>query len=667
MISELNPAELLRKIAHLERAQELSSTGSWEWDIVSGDITWTDQIYRIFGLPPGAFRPTYLAFLERVHPDDRELVDRAVGRAIEGRGVYDIQHRIVLPDTRLRIVQEQGRAEYGEDGQAIRMLGAVQDVTELRNAEAALRQNEEILGGMLGASPEAIVVCDSNSKVLLFSAGAELTFGYAAAELVGLGVEQLMPLRFRNRHQHHVDNFICGPSESIRMDDRSEIVGLRRNGEEFPAEASVVRMETPKGVMFTTIIRDLSERKLAEQSLRDAKELAEAANRAKSAFLANMSHEIRTPLNGVLGVAGALARTDLTAQQRGMLQTIEASGQALQALLGDILDLSKVDAGRLAIRDEPFNLAGLIEETSSLFRASALAKGIDLQVELSELVLGDFVGDALRIQQAISNLLSNAIKFTHQGEVCLKVRLVAQSGGICRVCFVVEDTGIGFDPAEVDELFGRFEQVDNASTREFGGVGLGLALTKSLVELMGGKIAGTSSPGSGASFAFELPLPRIAPGAMGPPAPVGRLDGERSWQSPAEAMDRPIRVLLAEDHPVNRLVVELILAGLPVDLTSVENGEEAVQAATARPFDLILMDLQMPVMDGLEAIRLIRAREIAAQAKRTPICTLTANALPEFRAASDAAGADEFLTKPINAEALISVVLRAATPSSAVM
>ncbi len=142
MISELNPAELLRKIAHLERAQELSSTGSWEWDIVSGDITWTDQIYRIFGLPPGAFRPTYLAFLERVHPDDRELVDRAVGRAIEGRGVYDIQHRIVLPDTRLRIVQEQGRAEYGEDGQAIRMLGAVQDVTELRNAEAALRQNE---------------------------------------------------------------------------------------------------------------------------------------------------------------------------------------------------------------------------------------------------------------------------------------------------------------------------------------------------------------------------------------------------------------------------------------------------------------------------------------------------------------------------------------------
>ncbi len=663
MIAEPTQVELLKKVAHLERAQELSSTGSWEWDIVSDDIVWTDQIYRIFGLPPGVFRPSYPAFLERIHPEDRELVDSAVRRAIEGRAVYDIHHRIVLPDGSLRIVHEQGQAEYGDDGQALRMLGAVQDVTDLRNAEAALRQSQEILGGMLEASPEAIVVCDSNSKISLFSAGAELIFGRAASEVIGLGVEQLMPRRFRDRHQHHVDNFASGPSESIRIGERSEIVGRRKNGEEFPAEGSVVRMETPNGVMFTVIVRDLSERKSAEHRLIEAKELAEQANQSKSAFLANMSHEIRTPLNGVLGVAGALARTDLSAQQREMLQTIEASGRALHALLGDILDLAKVDAGRLGVQSEPFNLEGLILETSSLFRASALAKGIDLRTEFSELALGDFRGDALRIQQAISNLLSNAIKFTHQGEVRLIVRLVSQLRDICRIRFVVEDTGIGFDPADAGEIFGRFEQVDNTSTRAFGGVGLGLVLTKSLVELMGGEVDCASTPGSGASFAFEIPLPRIAPGASQPLSAEGESADENPISPPTGEFDQPIRVLLAEDHPVNRLVVELILADLPVDLTSVENGEQAVQAAEAQPFDIILMDLQMPVMDGLQAIRLIRAREVAAQAKRTPICTLTANALPEYRAASDEAGADAFLIKPINAEALVSIVLGAGTPT----
>ncbi|MBB3890365.1 PAS domain S-box-containing protein [Phenylobacterium haematophilum] len=630
----------------LERVQRLANAGAWEWTAADDALSCSEPALRLLGLPPGPC--TADEALARIPSDDRRRVEDAVQRALDTGCAYALDHRIKLPDGAVRVLRHQGAPRFSPSGAAIGLAGALQDVTPLRAAEAASHRSQQMLAGMLKISPEAIVVADSQARIILFSAGAEAMFGYSAEEALGRSVEDLMPARFRERHQQAVHRFASGTRPSLRMHERAEILGLRRNGEEFPAEASLARLETPSGTAFTTIVRNLSERKAAEARLVQAREEAEEASRAKSTFLANMSHEIRTPLNGVLGVAGALARTDLDAPQREMVQLIETSGRALQALLSDILDLAKVDAGRLCIRDEPFDLAGMVRAVFALFQASAAEKAIGFSLEMDREVCDRFHGDDLRIRQVLSNLLSNAVKFTAHGEVRLRVLSRGLAGDVRRVRFVVEDTGVGFPTEAAEALFDRFEQADSSITRQFGGTGLGLAISKSLVDLMGGEIVASSSPGEGATFAFELPLRRLVrEPSSPPPAPI---------HAPKPS-DRPVRVLLAEDHPTNRRVVELILGGLPVDLTCVENGQQAVEAAAEQTYDLILMDMQMPIMDGVTAVSRIRAARPLRLGPR--ICMLTANAMPEHREASQRAGADAFLVKPLDAAELIAEVMEA--------
>ena len=655
----LRIAALEARIDHLDRAQRLANTGSWEWNIATNGLTWSDQIFRIFGLEPGAIDPTYPAFLERVHPDDRALVETRVNRALERIEDYDLDHRIVLSDGEVRTVQETGVVEFGADGNPTRMLGAVRDVTDLRAAEASSRRSREMLASLFQISPEALVVADQNGCVLLFSAGAESMFGYSAGEVLGRSVEMLMPVDVRASHQGHVHGFAAGRERSRRMHQRGAIRGQRKNGETFPAEASLAKLETGDRFVFTTVIRDLSERHAAEQSLIEARELAERANVAKSSFLANMSHEIRTPLNGILGLVSVLADTDLSGRQAEMVDLIQVSSRALEGLLGDILDLAKVDAGRLQIRDEPFDLARLARDAAALFRASAAKKGVSLRVEIDPLAVGAFIGDDLRIRQVLSNLLSNAVKFTEAGEIVLSVAAPHEGDDSCRLRFAVQDSGIGFTTQAGESLFARFEQADGSITRRFGGTGLGLAISRALVELMSGTIEAVSVPGQGATFSFELPLKRAVT--------VADLKAD-ARREPREAREIPVdglKILLAEDHPINRRAVELILEALPVELTCVENGLEAVAAARSGAFDLILMDMQMPLMDGLTAIRHIRDEDQAAGRASPRICVLTANALQEHRDAAEAAGARDFLTKPIGAEALITYVLDACQPDEA--
>jgi signal transduction histidine kinase/ActR/RegA family two-component response regulator len=393
------------------------------------------------------------------------------------------------------------------------------------------------------------------------------------------------------------------------------------------------------------------EAQAALTALAGARDAAEAANRAKSEFLANMSHEIRTPLNGVIGVAGALGRTALSARQQEMVRLIETSADSLQVLLADVLDLARVEAGRLEIRPEPFDLREAAFGVADQFRAKAEEKGLALSVQLDSRLERRLVGDAVRLKQILGNLLSNAVKFTQDGEVRLRITAEPARDGAQRLALAVEDTGIGFDAETGRRLFARFAQADGSITRRFGGTGLGLSISNALAELMGGQVTAHSTPGEGSRFTLELALP-VAPGeaAADPRAEAAGRAARAMAEGP------PLRILVAEDHEVNRRVLQLIFEGLDVDLAMAVDGREAVDRFAPGAFDLVLMDMQMPRMDGLEAMAAIRAREAAERGARTPIIMLTANALPEHEAAGRAAGADAFLTKPIVAGDLLAAV-----------
>ena len=424
---------------------------------------------------------------------------------------------------------------------------------------------------------------------------------------------------------------------------------LQRNGPHIWVQSATELIRDENGHIERTVgvLRNIDKEKRSELALAKAKDEAEAANRAKSEFLANMSHEIRTPLNGVMGVASALARTSLTPNQREMVGLIESSAKTLESLLSDVLDLARVESGRLVLAHEPFDLQRCIADVGALFHPSAEAKNLNLIVETAPEIAGSFLGDAARVRQILSNLVSNAVKFTPAGEVRIGASALRTPDGIeARVW--VKDTGIGFDEETKRRLFSRFEQADGSITRRYGGTGLGLAISRSLAELMGGALEADASAGAGAIFTLTLPLSRAE-------APVGH-EAAGGGEAPVGGEERPLRVLLAEDHPTNRRVVQLILESVGVDLTCVENGALAVEAWNLSRFDLVLMDMQMPVMDGLTAIRCIREREAQASRPRTQIYALTANAMPEHARASVAAGADGHLTKPITAESLFRTV-----------
>ncbi len=424
---------------------------------------------------------------------------------------------------------------------------------------------------------------------------------------------------------------------------------MQPDGPHVWVQSAVEHIRNESGHVERTVgvLRNIDRQKRSELAIAKARDAAESANRAKSEFLANMSHEIRTPLNGVMGVASALARTPLGAGQREMVSLIESSARTLEALLSDVLDLARVESGRIELADEPFDLRSCLVDVGALFQPSAEAKSLDLVIEETPDIEGVFLGDAPRVRQILSNLVANAVKFTPSGEIRIGASGLCTPQGV-EARIWVKDTGIGFDDEVKTRLFGRFEQADGSITRRYGGTGLGLAISRSLAERMGGDLDAVATLGQGATFTLSLPLTRAA----------SPLPGDEPLEPVARAVRpaRRLQVLLAEDHPINRRVVQLILESAGVELTCVENGAEAVEACETTGFDLVLMDMQMPVMDGLTAIRRIREREAASGRAPARIQALTANAMPEHAAASRAAGADGHLTKPISAEALFRAV-----------
>jgi len=390
--------------------------------------------------------------------------------------------------------------------------------------------------------------------------------------------------------------------------------------------------------------QDITHRRQAEFALSKAKEEAEVANCAKSTFLATMSHEIRTPLNGVLGMAQAMAMDDdLTASQRERLEIIQRSGETLLVILNDVLDLSKIEAGKLELESAPFNLAELAEGVRSIFASQASAKGCYLTLSVEPVCAGFYRGDPTRVRQILFNLVSNALKFTESGGVSMTVSATPQG-----LSLRVADTGIGIAPDHMAALFRKFEQADASTTRRFGGTGLGLAICQELAGMMGGAIRVESEPGRGSAFIVTLALPRTA-------AAVDAASDQRRDGAFTDALAPP-RILAAEDNEVNQRVLAALLHHIGADLRIVDNGQQAVEAWEAQDWDLILMDVHMPVMDGPAASHAIRRRELETGRARTPIIALTANAMSHQVESYAAAGMDDFVAKPIEVRRLVEAL-----------
>ena len=505
-------------------------------------------------------------------------------------------------------------------------------------ALARLAQSEERFR-MLAERTSDVVIRYDPSGVIEYASPAANTWGYPPHELVGRNVTEFCHPEDLARLQAERDGLTRGRS----LDDARAPFRLQTaDGSWRWAEGSPSALLDHDGVVvgIVTALRDVTARLAMEDELRRSRNDAEQANRAKSSFLATMSHEIRTPLNGVLGMAQAMSAGALTSTQRKRLDVIQTSGEQLLAILNDVLDVSKIEAGKLALEHVEFDLGKLCAGAISTFAAVANSKSLRLELAITESARGRYVGDPTRLRQILTNLVSNAVKFTDQGGVEVEVDLTAAGLRID-----VRDTGIGLAPDQLARIFDRFEQADVSTTRRFGGAGLGLGICRDLAQLMGGCVTAAAAPGAGAVFTVELPLQRIA----------GEAD-EWGASGPIEAPDASLRLLIADDNETNRIVLKTILEQVGLSPKLVNDGAAAVEAWEAEVFDAILMDVQMPRMDGLAATQLIRQRERHSSRARTPIIALTADAMAHQVSECERAGMDGHIAKPIEIDRLFTAL-----------
>ena len=567
-----------------------------------------------------------------VHPDDRHRASMRARRHDRQSNTYQIEYRIVRRDGVERWVSERGTVSPETDRRQAWIDGIVVDITEsrLRNAEF-----EGVVTAIHRALPVIEFTLDGTIRHVNDNFLA-LT-GHSAAELLG--------------HHHRV---LCFPEEAATPDYAAHWAALRngefrsgefkrvgKNGKQIWIHATYNPILDADGRPSRIIkfVSDLTERHVMEQDLRRAKERAEQGAAAKSTFLTNMSHEIRTPMNAIIGFTEVLLESDLGTAQRTHLQTIHRSARSLLSLLNDILDAAKLDHGAVALEQHDFSLRQLCGDLLATLRLSAENKGLALVLDYPDAIGDHFVGDSLRLQQVLVNLLGNAVKFTSQGSVRLEVRSTTQG-----LDFAVVDTGIGIPADRLDRIFDPFAQADASMTRRFGGTGLGTTIARQLVELMGGRIGVESTVGTGSRFRFTLPLRS------------GRAVARR--EAPTLPTLLPLRILVADDVPENVDLLVLRLGQLGHSVITAANGEAAVAMAQAEHPDVVVMDVQMPQLNGLDATRRLRAWEAATGRAPMPVIALTASVLEEDRRETMEAGMTGFAVKPVDLPQLVTEIAR---------
>jgi two-component system sensor histidine kinase/response regulator len=664
-------ATLASREQQLATAQAIAGIGSWEYDVVADRTVWSDELFRIYGIDPDEFRGDYEAFLEFIHPEDRDDVRAAVASTFDGPDEFAWQARVVRGDGGERWCRGLGRVERGADGRPVRMIGTDQDITEQVRADQQLAEASRRLSLLRDVAEVANKSTVLTEALILTARVIEKTPGWLMVSAVmsdDRGGPSTMPLSYdpalgigepdhdlveRARRQ--------GTPVTVPLPGReathSMVAIPIRDAEQVACVIVAVGNESPPDehsedltAQIAAMLGRVAERERAAAELAEARDQAMEASRLKSEFLATMSHEIRTPMNGVIGLTDLLMRTSLDPQQRRLAEALHGAGATLRGIINDILDLSKIEAGKLELELVDFEVRPVIEQTIHLIRGQADEKGLDLQVSVADDVPTYVRGDAGRWAQVLSNLGSNAVKFTDTGSVTVSVTVARVDADGAVLETVVEDTGPGI-PADAQlRLFDAFTQADPSTTRRHGGTGLGLTIARQLVDALGGELGLKSEPGTGSRFWFTSPF-RCATGDAREER--GASEGVRPAGAPVQ------RILVVEDNQVNQMVAVGLLesAGYAADVA--EDGLEAVAAmAGDHGYAAVLMDCRMPRMDGFTATRAIRAQE--RPGVRVPIIAMTASALQGERERCLEAGMDDFLTKPVDA-ARLQRVMRAWT------
>lgn len=596
----------------------------------SGQPTWIPDVVEELNFPRAA-----AAAADNLHA----AFALAIRRRGETFGVLEFLSReIIQPDENLLRLMDAISTQIAE-------------FIDRRRTEQGMRDSEARKSAILVSGLDCIITMDHRGRILEFNPAAERTFGYRHEDVIGRELAELIvPPALREQHRRglaHYNNTGQGPV----IGQRIEITAVRAGGTEFPVELAITRIAIEGPPVFTAYLRDITQRKEAEAALQSAMHAAQAANRAKSEFLANMSHEIRTPMTAIVGYADLMLEPEQTLSDRqDCLQVIRRNARHLLELIGDILDLSKIEAEKMTVERIPFDLPQIAVDVISLLRPRAMEKGLLLSLTFAEAIPRRISSDPLRLKQVLMNLIGNAIKFTPAGQISVHIGCGNTGADQNHVRFDVTDTGIGMSGEQLSRLFQPFSQGDLSTTRRFGGTGLGLIISKRLATLMGGDILVRSEPGTGSTFSVL-----IDPGALGD---TDMLRGLKESMVAAPAKQPVVarqrlegRILLAEDGPDNQRLISSHLRKAGAEVTIADNGRIAVNFAAAQPFDLILMDMQMPELDGYGA-----ASELRRMGLTVPIVALTAHAMSGDREKCLSAGCTDYLAKPVDRDVLIHAV-----------
>lgn len=665
-LAELELAESRRQ---LSLALDSADMGVWHWDIRTGKRHFDARTCRLLGLDPRTFRGTADEFFGALHPKDRDHVKAALTATLDHDAPYNVEYRVTWSDGRQHYISARGRLLRDELGTPIQIDGIAWDQTERVLAELALSRSEERFRQLAEIFPETVFEADLSGKVNYVNEHGLKAFHATQADVDrGVNIIDLVLPEERSQLMHRMERLVAGEPGGFR-----EYGAVRLNGEAFDALARATPiLEHGRVVGIRGFILDISERKRAEKALLESNHQLEAASRramelaaqaeqastAKGEFLANMSHEIRTPMNGVIGMIGLLLDTDLSLEQRRYAEAVRRSGDALLALINDILDYSKIQAGKLTFESVDFDLWELLDDLLEVTVPSAQEKRLELVRRVPREVPRFLRGAPGRLRQVLANLLSNAIKFTACGEIALEVRVLRSSVREVALRFAVSDTGIGVPADRQAAIFEKFTQVDASTTRRSGGTGLGLAISKQLIELMGGAIGVNSDEGRGSEFwcdlRFDLSTQDSAASPRTDPRGLeGSLLGETNGaaapcRDPLDpgAQDA-LRVLVAEDNITNQQVALGLLRKLGHRGDVVATGREALEALRSTAYDLVLMDVQMPEMDGFEATAAIRNDVGTTMNPAIPIIAMTAHSMQGDREKCLAIGMNDYLAKPV--------------------